>query len=139
MTKKKSSEPLNPPCPCGSGLTYENCCGHWHHQPAKRKEPTALTLMRARYSAYVLGEWVYLNATWHPDTRPVNLSNDDERLAWQRLQIIATEAGGIDDATGIVEFVAIYKAQGRAYKLHERSRFVRDANGAWLYLDGDVN
>jgi len=35
-----------------------------------------------------------------------------------------------------VEFVARYRVGGRAVRLHERSRFVREA-GRWLYVDGD--
>jgi SEC-C motif-containing protein len=40
-----------------------------------------------------------------------------------------------DDA-GVVEFVAHHKVNGRAGKLHEVSRFVREA--AWLYVDGVI-
>ena len=35
-----------------------------------------------------------------------------------------------------VEFVARYRVQGRGGRLHERSRFRRDAQGRWLYVDG---
>ena len=28
--------------------------------------------------------------------------------------------------------------QGRAQRLHERSRFVREADGRWYYLDGKM-
>ena len=37
----------------------------------------------------------------------------------------------------IVEFVARYKINGRAYRLHEISRFVHEG-GSWFYLDGDI-
>jgi SEC-C motif-containing protein len=37
----------------------------------------------------------------------------------------------------VVEFVARSKLGGRAHRLHETSRFVRDA-GRWFYRDGDV-
>lgn len=33
--------------------------------------------MRSRYSAYVRHLPDYLRATWHPDTRPAELSLDD--------------------------------------------------------------
>jgi SEC-C motif-containing protein len=38
-----------------------------------------------------------------------------------------------------VEFVARYRppASGRAERLHERSRFVKE-NGRWFYLEGDT-
>jgi SEC-C motif-containing protein len=35
-----------------------------------------------------------------------------------------------------VEFVARYRMQGQAVRLHERSRFVREG-GRWFYVDGD--
>ena len=45
-----------------------------------------------------------------------------------------TEAAG--DA-GVVEFVARCKSNGRAERMEETSRFVRQ-EGRWLYIDGDV-
>jgi SEC-C motif-containing protein len=42
------------------------------------------------------------------------------------------------DAThATVEFVARYKVNGRAHRLHEVSRFVQEA-GRWCYVDGDI-
>ena len=38
-----------------------------------------------------------------------------------------------------VEFVARYKVGGRAYRLHETSRFERDEQGFWRYVDGEVS
>ncbi|MEP6191186.1 MAG: YchJ family metal-binding protein, partial [Marinobacter sp.] len=58
-------------CPCGFTLAYEQCC-----QPLHRGEAAATpeALMRSRYSAFVVGQADYLLATWHPSTRPVELS-----------------------------------------------------------------
>jgi SEC-C motif-containing protein len=36
-----------------------------------------------------------------------------------------------------VEFVARSKLRGRAYRLHETSRFLRE-EGRWYYVDGQV-
>jgi SEC-C motif-containing protein len=36
-----------------------------------------------------------------------------------------------------VEFVARYRMDGRAVRVHERSRFVR-IGGRWFYLNGDA-
>jgi SEC-C motif-containing protein len=36
-----------------------------------------------------------------------------------------------------VEFVARYKLNGRAFRLHETSRFER-VGGRWLYVDGEI-
>ncbi len=116
-------------CPCGSGLRDDLCCGRLHRGEALAA--TAEELMRSRYSAFVRREAGYLLATWHPRTRPADLDLDDD-VAWTGLEVLATEAGGPGDATGVVEFVA-HHAGGR---LHERSRFERRA-GRWVYVDGE--
>lgn len=121
------------PCPCGSGAPYGTCCGPLHEGAAA---PTAESLMRSRFSAFALGLTPYLVSSWHPSTRPDDLTLDDD-VTWRRLQIVDTVAGGPEDADGIVEFRASYRGPDGAGLLHERSRFVRD-DGRWAYLDGDV-
>jgi SEC-C motif-containing protein len=92
--------------------------------------------MRSRYSAYVLGLDDYLNATWHPDTRPESLdtSLDTSPVRWLGLEVKRHKRQ--DDDHAIVEFVARYRSNGRGHRLHETSRFVRE-NGRWLYVDGN--
>ena len=46
-------------------------------------------------------------------------------------------SASMDVDHGTVEFVARSKLGGRAHRLHEVSRFVRE-NGRWFYRDGDV-
>ena len=41
-------------CPCASGRPYADCCEQYHSGSAL--EPTAESLMRARFSAYVKGQ-----------------------------------------------------------------------------------
>lgn len=121
------------PCPCGSGRPYAACCGPLHGGQAA---PTAETLMRSRYSAYVLGLEAYLLATWHPSTRPEELDLAAEPPPkWLGLEIRRhTQA---DESHAVVEFVARYRVAGRGQRLHETSRFVRE-EGRWLYVDGDI-
>lgn len=89
--------------------------------------------MRSRYSAYVLGLTDYLHRTWHPTTRPALAElAADAAGKWLGLEVKRHVPDG-DRAT--VEFVARYKTGGRAHRLHEISRFVRDG-GQWLYVDG---
>jgi SEC-C motif-containing protein len=91
--------------------------------------------MRSRYSAYVLALEPYLLTTWHPSTRPATLDLDvDTKTRWLGLDIRKNESTGPDSA--MVEFVARYKVAGRAHRLHESSRFVRE-QGRWSYLDGE--
>jgi SEC-C motif domain protein len=91
--------------------------------------------MRSRYTAYVLNMEDYLLGTWHPRTRPPSLSLAESRRRWLGLKILRREALTADSA--IVEFIARYKASGRAHEMREVSRFVRE-KGRWLYLDGDI-
>ena len=120
-------------CPCGSGRMLETCCGSFHTgTPAQDAE----TLMRSRYSAYVLGLDDYLLATWHPDTRPAAIELDTTPPPqWLGLAVKAHTP--LDDSHATVEFVARYKLNGRAFRLHETSRFER-VDGCWLYVDGEI-
>ena len=117
-------------CPCGSGKPYAACCEPWHDgRAAGAYAPTPEALMRSRYSAYVLGLIDYLMATWHGSTAPGDL--ELQPVKWLGLEVRhAAESG---DA-GVVEFVARCRVNGRAERLHETSRFVREG-GRWYYSD----
>ena len=88
--------------------------------------------MRSRYSAYVLQHRDYLLATWHPSTRPAVLEADPPGLQWLGLEVRAHRMEDAEHAR--VEFVARSRLGGRAHRLHEISRFVREG-GRWYYLD----
>jgi SEC-C motif-containing protein len=94
---------------------------------------TAEELMRSRYAAFALGDEAYLFRTWHPRTRPDDLTLPMDRR-WTGLTVLRTEGGGPDDDTGTVEFDAHYTAAGRTGVQHEVSRFDR-RRGAWVYVD----
>ncbi|MBU1689527.1 MAG: hypothetical protein KJ958_06015 [Gammaproteobacteria bacterium] len=129
------STPL--PCPCGRPYSYEDCCGRYTGgSGSSTPAPTAEALMRSRYTAYTLAQEPYLLATWHPSTRPAALDlNAEPRPKWLGLQVKCHQQ--TDDNHAEVEFIARYKIGGRAYRLHETSRFVRE-KGQWYYLDGDI-
>lgn len=92
--------------------------------------------MRSRYTAYAMKMESYLLDTWHPDTRPAALHlHEDDATRWIGLEIKRHELTG--PQTAQVEFVARYKIGGRAHRMHETSRFVRE-NGVWFYVDGDI-
>ena len=121
-------------CPCGSTKPYIACCARYveGNEPA----PTAEALMRSRYTAYTQLREDYLLATWHPSTRPSALGMaEDAQTKWIGLDVKRHEQQDADHA--IVEFVARHKVNGRAHRLHEVSRFVRE-DGRWFYVDGDV-
>ena len=117
-------------CPC-QNTQYVNCCGAYH---AGKYPENAEKLMRSRYSAYVLELEDYLLKTWHHSTRPTEALFDDQKTQWLELKVKSfTESADQQSAT--VEFVAIYKINGKAHRLHEISRFVHEG-GQWFYVDG---
>ena len=64
-------------CPCGGG-DFDTCCG-----PALAGAvwpTTAEALMRSRYTAFAVGDVDHLWRTWHPRTRPAELTLDELHL-----------------------------------------------------------
>ncbi len=121
------------PCPCGLPADYAACCGRYH---AGEAAPDAERLMRSRYSAYVRQLPDYLRQTWHPDTRPAELSLDEapgQRTQWLGLSVNEHTVTGPDSAE--VRFTARYRIGGSsAVRMTEHSRFLRIDN-CWYYLD----
>ncbi|RNE49109.1 YchJ family protein [Corynebacterium alimapuense] len=115
-------------CPCGSGLSFGQCCSRYH---AGATAPTAETLMRSRFTAFVVRNGDYLLQTWDPDTRPSELNLVDLPVTFYRLEILDTVAGGLLDSTGVVEFEAFYRGDPSGSQ-RERSTF-RRINRKWYY------
>lgn len=123
-------------CPCNSALEYSVCCQPYLNH--ERLPETPQTLMRSRYSAYVLQDANYLISTWHPDCHAERLRADLEQgfmhTQWLGLTIFEVLAG-TDTDEGFVSFVARFKEQEHPGAIIERSRFHR-LNQRWYYLDG---
>ena len=131
-------------CPCG-GAPFAACCGPYLAGDAVA--PSAELLMRSRYTAYTLRDEAYLRATWHPSTLPAGqIVDPDEKLQWLGLEVksalrLRQRKANLPESpdSDTVEFIARYKIAGRAHRLHEVSRFVRERDGdvaRWFYLDG---
>lgn len=121
-------------CPCNTGLTYVECCGKYH---AGGVAPTAETLMRSRFTAFVVRDADYLLRTWDPDTRPFELTLVDLPVQFYRLDILDVVGGGPLDREGVVEFEAFYKGDPPGSQ-RERSTF-RRVGREWVYTAGDVS
>ena len=131
-------------CPCGrlqgkQVLAYSDCCGRYVDHLDTAPAPNAESLMRSRYTAFVMGRAPYLLATWHPASRPSSLELD-AGIKW--LGLTVKRALDTGEGKAEVEFVARSRLHGRATRLHERSRFVREADASgqprWFYVDGTL-
>jgi SEC-C motif-containing protein len=128
-------------CPCGRTgakgrpLAFAQCCGRHLADFAHCPAPDAEALMRSRYCAFVFQDADYLLATWHASTRPQEVSFEPG-TKWLGLEV--KDHREVDDTHAEVEFVARMRHGGRASRLHERSRFVRES-ARWYYVDGDLH
>jgi SEC-C motif-containing protein len=137
--------PPTTPCPCGSP-DFATCCAPFIAGAAIPQ--TAEQLMRSRYTAYTQANEAYLRATWHPSTVPSEAIIDPvSPPKWLGLEVksalrLRQRKANLPESSDsdTVEFVARYKIGGRAQRLHEVSRFVRetgvDGAARWFYLDG---
>jgi len=127
-------------CPCGSNEPLDACCGRYIDggDPA----PTAVALMRSRYSAFALGKGEYLQATLSSDQRAdFNVKEFEASAAntkWHGLEIRDTADGGEKDDSGTVEFVARYRESGQTIAHHELAMFARE-DGKWVFADCVMN
>ncbi|MEI6117570.1 MAG: YchJ family metal-binding protein [Burkholderiales bacterium] len=127
------------PCPCGrtlgkNRLSYARCCGRYLDHFDSTPAPDAESLMRSRYTAFVLERGQYLLDTWCAAHRPV-VVDFDRGAKW--LGLAVRRHRQIDPNHAEVEFVARNRMNGRASRLHEISRFSREGD-RWVYVDGDI-
>ncbi|NLB63094.1 MAG: YchJ family protein [Fibrobacter sp.] len=126
-------------CPCGSKLSYSQCCEPIISQKQLASSPEVL--MRSRYTSYVKQEIEWLKLSLEPSQR----SDFDEKSVldwaknsqWQGLKIIRTEKGGEDDNVGFVEFTATFKQDNISRTHHELGEF-RKVNNQWFFYDGNA-
>ncbi|WP_136808496.1 YchJ family protein [Desulfosediminicola flagellatus] len=121
------------PCFCCSEKPFSECC-----EPVLQDHSKALTphtLMRSRYTAYILENEPYLLTTWDPSTRPKKLSLDENPVKWLKLSVHSYSDVDEKSKTGEVKFSAQFLDKDHLCTMVETSRFVR--HGAlWYYLDG---
>ncbi len=127
---------LMQPCPCESGIIFENCC-----QPyllGLQKAETAEVLLRARYSAFVSGNIDYIIETHHPEKRNEIDRNSVSEWAkgsqWHGLNVLSVVGGAATDSEGTIEFIAKYTQDGKSYEHRECSLFKKH-DGAWYFFD----
>ncbi len=117
-------------CPCGSGRAYGECC-----EPVLRQlriPATAEELMRARFTAHVVGDYPFLHRTY---LGTASLPFVEEEVApsenWMRLVVHGHEPGRTPDSA-FVDFSAYYSQGSGEGVLHEKAEFAR-RDGRWIY------
>ncbi len=121
-------------CPCCSNLPFDQCC-----QPiidGAKAAPTPQALMRSRYSAYCLKTIDYIYDTYAQSAR-LNQTKADIAVWAQSVSFVRLEILACSDEPEYVEFCADYIEGGKLYKLHEKSRFIKE-QGQWRYIDGEI-
>lgn len=119
-------------CPCGSGKSFDACCGRFI---VKGDLPaTAEELMRSRYAAFALGDLNWIRLTWAHEKCPEDVSCDKD-IKWIDLKVLGSHV--IDEVHATVEFIARgRKGATGAFRMHAVSRFEkRDAR--WFYVDDE--
>ncbi|TDX09671.1 YchJ family protein [Flavobacterium sp. S87F.05.LMB.W.Kidney.N] len=129
MEKNQSME--NKICFCDTGLLFENCCGLY--LDTSQKAPSALALMRSRYSAYASHNADYLLETTYSSERKYYSKPEILRWAvsnkWQKLEILSfTE--------NTVEFKAYFLDSNNKPQVHYEFSTFKFENGSWYYVDG---
>lgn len=125
-------------CPCGSGNLLDVCCGHYH---AGQAAPDARTLMRSRYSAYVLGQIDYLVATTLPAQQAAldraAIARWSAESTWLGLEVESAEVLGGQPEHAFVAFAARWHDRDGEHCHRERSSFVQHL-GRWYFIDPNV-
>lgn len=124
-------------CPCSSGEIYDKCCGPYHQGALP---PTALALMRSRYSAYALKISDYIIETTHP-TSPYY---EKDRKLWKRAidkfsqETTFINLKIIEFGEDWVFFIASLEQGSKPFRLEEKSHFLKE-KGKWLYHFGEFS
>lgn len=130
MTEKADTRFL---CPCHSSKKYDECCAPYHRGMAA---PTALALMRSRYSAYALKLVEYVVKTTHPKSplQPLDaasLKDFCDHTRFLGLEIVDFQDG---QETATVIFRPRLMQNGKELVYTEKSLFEK-VDGRWYYKE----
>lgn len=119
-------------CPCGSENKYENCCLPFLNN--QENPPSALLLMKSRYTAYAKHNAEYLFETTHISAKKYTTKSDiliwAKENDWRKLEIISFSENS-------VEFKAYFiNKNGKPAMHHEKSNFAKFQD-KWFYVDGE--
>lgn len=121
----------NKKCFCDTGLPFDECCGLY--LSGSQKAPSALALMRSRYSAYATHNADYLLQTTYVSEREYYSKSEILKWAtankWQKLEILSfTE--------NTVEFKAYFLDSKNKPQIHYEFSTFKFEEKEWFYVDG---
>ena len=127
-------------CPCGSGKKYGECC-----EPIIKNTSKALaaeSLMRARYTAYVVHEIDFIINSCEEGEGIADIDKKatedwSRNSTWNGLKILRTEKGQEGDDEGVVEFTADYTLK-QMHDVHHEVAAFKKINGEWKYVAGNI-
>lgn len=118
-------------CFCDTGLLFKDCCGLYLEN--NQKAPTALALMRSRYSAYATHNADYLLETTYVSERKYYSKTEILKWAtsnkWQKLEILSS-------SEDTVEFKAYFLDANNKPQTHYEFSTFKLENNVWFYVDG---
>lgn len=130
MVKSRLME--NKKCFCDTGLLFAECCGLYLEK--NQKAPTALALMRSRYSAYATHNADYLLETTHISERKYHSKAEILKWAtnnkWRQLEILFYTENK-------VEFTAYFLDENQKPQIHHEFSTFKFEDGCWFYVDGN--
>jgi SEC-C motif-containing protein len=130
---------FNEQCPCGSGVVYRNCCKPYI--TGKKNAPTAVALMRSRYTAYVKHAIDYIVNTYLEKEKAnyEGIKKWSEQSTWLGLKIISAQGGDGEEngCLGTVIFEATFEKNGLKNIHHETAHF-KKRDDCWFYDDGEI-
>jgi len=149
--RRKDADP-DAPCGCGSGQVFKSCCGPF--LVAGKQDATPEEMLRARYSAYKLGNADFIIDSTHPknedyvkyiEEAQATLKSGTRRWAkevlaltdaydYLGLEVVSSEIKG---DTAIVIFRALFREGESLMAVEEQTLFLRQG-GRWLYRDGET-
>lgn len=117
-------------CPCCSGQRYADCCEPYLTH--KKQAPTAIALMRSRYTAYVLVDVDYIIATTLPKNRRFYKKQEIESWAkestWIKLEIQ-------NSSSTRVHFKAFYLDKQLQSQIHVEESLFKYEGEKWYFVE----
>ena len=132
-------------CACGkdASVAYEACCGRAHGDANAAAALAAEDVMRARFTAYVVGDAQYIVSSTHEESkdraRESLLRDAENTIKRIRFHSFRAKRSSEKDGEAYVTYEADYtqgKGRGKMKTLAERARLRRDAEtGGWKFVD----